>query len=86
MGRSRPTYGVQAQYRVAIFDCPYGVPPTSTNLTLDSDTIIQSARGDITNAEFLQSIHLLTQLVTSQSCQMGSTVIAGSPSEATKVG
>lgn len=80
------TYGVYTRFRVTASNLPRKVPSISTNPTLEGKTHAQSPQGDITNAEFCRSIHLLTQLVTSQSQQLGSAGIVVISSEATRVG
>ncbi|KAF3639557.1 hypothetical protein FXO38_22586 [Capsicum annuum] len=66
-----------------IFLVGFHRPPTDSYFAGDPPT--QSPPGDITSAEFRRSIHLLTQLVTSQSCQSSLIGAAVSSSKATRV-
>ena len=70
MYEANPTYGVQTPSKFPSTDCasPAGVPLVYTSPSQafwTGDTYAQSPYKDISNAEFLYSINLLTQLVTS---------------------
>lgn len=61
-------YRVQNLARVPTYDYPHGVPhvPTSPpRAPWANGTLASMPQADVSNVEFLQSIHLLTQLVSS---------------------
>lgn len=67
MDESSPTQKAQTRSKVAAYGFPYRVLPISTNPILEGGTYSRLPQGEVTNVEFLYSVNLLTQMVTTLS-------------------